>query len=150
MKYDDVSWHTGGDFPSDSPEEYGATHIALFLKWCIKRGWAGELHRQEFPKETQFLINGQMSATEFFLKCCDGKLTEDDLGAEGNAFAELYYGDDGLYLEDYADHFGDLMYVAPESAHDFNAFSAVLDARIESGVLTKSQQRSAKPWWKSW
>ena len=33
---------------------------------------------------------------------------------EGNSFAGAYYADAGLYLDDYAEHFGDLMYVAPE------------------------------------
>ena len=28
-KYDDASWHYGGDFPDDLPEENGATHIGM-------------------------------------------------------------------------------------------------------------------------
>jgi len=44
MKYDDASWHYGGDFPIGSPEEYGGTHIALFMKWCFVKGWAGDIH----------------------------------------------------------------------------------------------------------
>lgn len=147
MKYDDASWHAGGDFPEDSPEQYGGTHIALFLRWCFIRGWASDLHLQGEREDTRRVIDGTLSATEYLFKYCDGQLTELDLNEEGNAFAAQYYGDDGLYLEDYAEHFSELMYVAPESAHDFDKFCAVLDARWKSGVLTKSYR---KPWWKIW
>jgi len=44
MKYDDASWHYGGDFSIGSPEEYGGTYIALFMKWCFVKGWAGDIH----------------------------------------------------------------------------------------------------------
>jgi hypothetical protein len=137
MKYDDATWHSGGNFPAGSPPEYGGTHIALFLRWCFSKGWAGELHRSEEPDDTQRVVEGEMSAVEYLFKYCDGKLTNEDLDETGNAFAEQYYGDDGLYLDDYAEHFGDLLYVAPESAHDFSKFSAMLERRLESGILTK-------------
>lgn len=150
MKYDDASWHYRGDFPEDSPEEYGGTHIALFLKWCFAQGWAGELHLQEEPEDTQRVIGGQLSATEFFFKYCDGKLTDEDFNAEGNAFAEKYYGDEGLYLADYSKEFGDLMYIASEKEHDFNKFHTMLETRLKSEILTESQAKSGKPRWKFW
>lgn len=135
MKYDDASWHYSGDFPADQPAEQGGTHIALFLKWCFVKGWAGELHTQEQPEDVARVITGQLSATEFFFRYCDGKLTDEDLNDAGNHFAQQYYGDDGLYLQDYAEHFGELMYVTPESRHDFDRFSELLDARVSKGVL---------------
>lgn len=147
MKYDDASWHYGGNFPSDSPEEYGGTHIALFLRWCFTKGWSGKLHQDEEPEEVAGVINGSLSATEFLFKYCDGKLTDEDFNREGNTFAEKYYGNDGYYLEDYAKHFGSNMYVAPENEHDFNKFSVILENRFKSGILCKSQER---PWWKFW
>ena len=42
MKYDDASWHWGGDFPKDLLNEAGATHIAMFLVWCILNELGGE------------------------------------------------------------------------------------------------------------
>ena len=137
MKYDDASWHYGGDFPKDSPQAYAATHIALFLKWCFCKGWAGELHLTEEPEYTQKIIEGLLPATEFFLTQCDGKLTDEDFDEKGNTFASQYYGKNGLYLDDYAENFGDLMYVAPESEHDFELFSSILEARYQSGDLTE-------------
>ena len=43
---------------------------------------------------------------------------------------------------DYAEPFGDLMFVAPESAHDFDKFSSILEASFTSGVLVKATSRS--------
>ncbi len=67
MKYDDASWHYGGEFPESSSTEFGATHIALFLKWCFQKGWIGELHQKEWPDEVQERLDGSRSATNFFL-----------------------------------------------------------------------------------
>ena len=150
MKYDDASWHCGGDFPKESPREYGATHIALFMKWCFQKGWVGDVHTDEEPEDTQLVIDGSLPATDYFLKYCDGKLTNEDFSSEGNIFAAQYYGDEGLYLGDYIEHFGELMYVASESAHDFSKFSAVLEGRLKSGILTQPQLTTSKPWWKFW
>jgi hypothetical protein len=38
MKYDDASWHYGGDFPTDLPRKAGSTHIALFLACAVLNG----------------------------------------------------------------------------------------------------------------
>jgi hypothetical protein len=149
VKYDDASWHYGGTFPKGSPQEFGGTHIALFMKWCFAQGWAGELHGEEEPEDTQKVIDGSLSATEFLFKYCDGKLTNEDLSDEGNIFAGQYYGRDGLYLRDYAKHFRNLMYVAPEGAHDFAKFSAIVESRRRSGILT-SAMLNGKPWWRRW
>jgi hypothetical protein len=137
MKYDDASWHYDGDFPADQPEENGGTHIALFLKWCFIKGWAGSLHTEEEPEAVAAVVDGSLPATEFLFKYCDGMFTDEDLNEAGNSFAAKYYGPDGLYLDDYAQVFFDEMYVAPEESHDFGKFSSVLEARFGSGIWTK-------------
>ncbi|MGH1366377.1 MAG: hypothetical protein ACRBF0_22645 [Calditrichia bacterium] len=141
MTYDDFNWHYGDDFPEDSPSGFAATHIALFLKWCIIKGFASDIHKNEYPKDIEELLNGTMRATVYFLKNCDGKLTNEDLNDEGNAFAQRYYGEEGLYLSDYVENFGDLFYLAPEREHDFEKFSSMLEGRVRSGILTESEIR---------
>ena len=134
MKYDDAKWHYGGDFPKDSPNEYGGTHIALFLKWCFQKGWAGSLHIENKPEAVEDVINGNISATDFFFRYCDGKLTNEDLSEEGNRFANAYYGGEGLYFSDFVENFGDLMYTAPEDKFSFREYSKMLDKRYRSGT----------------
>jgi hypothetical protein len=132
MKYDDATWHSGAKFPAGSPPEYGGTHIGLLLKWCLLKGWAGELHLQESAGDLQKLFSGELTGTDFLFRNCDGKFTDEDLNDEGNAFIASYYGEDGPYLEDYAELFGDLMYVANEREHDFGKFSRMVDERYKA------------------
>ncbi len=145
MKYDDASWHSGGEgFPDTSPDEFGGTHIALFLKWCFVQGWASDFHIHEAPEDVQKVISGELPATDFLFKHCDGKLTNEDLNATGNAFAKKYYGDDGLFFKDYVDHFYEKAYSAPEREHDFSKFSAVLTKRYQGHKWENAV------WWKFW
>jgi hypothetical protein len=141
MKYDDASWHSGGQFPSGSPPEYGGTHIGLFLKWCILKGWAGELHTGEDGADIERVRRNEMTGTQFLFKNCDGKFTDEDLSAEGNAFTAKYYPDN--YLGDYADLFAELLYVAAEQDHDFKKLASMLDRR-----LSEQTKGARKPWWK--
>ncbi len=153
MKYDDASWHSGDGFPENSPAEYSGTHIAIFMKWCFSKGWAGELHTLEEPDAVQRVIEGNLSATDFFFKYCDGKLTDEDFNEEGNKFASQYYGDDGLYFSDFADLFDELIFESPEDSFDLKILSEVMESRYQTGVLTESDLlnqpvEEKKPWWK--
>ncbi|MGB5164985.1 MAG: hypothetical protein WBN61_07000 [Woeseiaceae bacterium] len=127
MKYDDASWHYGGDFPSESPAEYGGTHIGIFLKWCFIKGWAGELHTEEENDVVHAVIRGEMSGTVFLFKYCDGKLTDEDFNNEGNDVASEHY--DSFSMDAYCYLFPHQMYVAPESAHDVGKLFQQLDKK---------------------
>ena len=94
---------------------------------------------EEEPDAVAEVVRGEMSGTDFLFKYCDGKFTDEDLNDEGNNFAARYFGDDGLYLDDYIESFEHLMYVEPEGAHDYKKFAAMLEARLTSGILTKPQ-----------
>lgn len=137
MKYDDASWHYNGTFPEGSPPEYGGTHIALFLKWCFIKGWAGEIHLDDEPEAVNAVIDGSMTASDFFYDYCDGKFTDEDLNDLGNQFAEMYYGAGGAYLEDFADNFADELYERSEADHDFQKFSEMMDRRFEEWSTPK-------------
>ena len=139
MKYDDASVHYNGEFPPNTPQQYGGTHIALFLRFCFVKGWAGPMHLQKRPAEVQGVIDGSLPATSFLFGFCNGCLTDKDLNDAGNVFAGQYYGRDGMYVYDYLQNFGDLMYKAPESEHNFNRQGVFMEARLRSGVLTRTQ-----------
>lgn len=131
MKYDDAAWHSDGQFPDDSPPEYGGTHIGLLLKWCFLKGWAGDIHRQDNADDLRQVLDGKMTGTEFLFRNCDGQFTDEDLNEAGNAFISAYYADDGPYLGDYVEAFADLMYIADEREHDFRKFKEIVDRRYE-------------------
>jgi hypothetical protein len=135
MKYDDASWHYGGDFPSDLPPEAGATHIAMFLAWALLNGLAGELHQEELPEELDLLRSRQIAPGTYFLQYCDGKLTDEDLNKAGNAFAEAYYNvENSPYPIDYSSAVnGDelpSLYHVPDNWETYEAISPVLNTRF--------------------
>ncbi len=88
-----------------------------------------------------------MSATEFFFKHCDGKLTNEDFNEEGNKFAQSYYDEHNLYSLDYSGLFFDKMYLVSENEHDFDELSKLIEKRYK-GFKVKGNPRN--PWWKFW
>lgn len=131
MKYDDASWHYDAEtFPENTPIENGGVHIALFMKYCFRKGWTGKIHLDGEPEATESMINANSSATEYLFKYCDGKLTDEDLNAQGNEFASKYYGENGLYLSDVSELFPDILYFESETMFDYLSLEELIDKRI--------------------
>ena len=136
-KYDDASWHSEGDFPSDLPDSAAATHIAMFAAWCVLNGLAGELHTSEFADELAALRRRETTPGEWFLAQCDGKLTNEDLSDQGNFFAETYYDPDNTgpsYMADYVRTFPGLasLYEVPDAWENFDKLAPLLRQRYEA------------------
>jgi hypothetical protein len=103
VKYDDASWHYGGKFPKDLPDEAGGTHTGMFVAWALLAGLAGEIHTNGSPEAIEKLRSRRVTPGQFFFEACDGKFTDEDLSDEGNAFAQEYFDfDRGAYINDYA------------------------------------------------
>ena len=106
-KYDDASWHYGGDFPKELENERGATHIGMFLTWCIDNDLVSEFQIEEAGDDIQKVRERSMSGTEFLINNCDEKFTDEDLNEIGNEFTSAYYEDSpfsnlyGPFLKDY-------------------------------------------------
>lgn len=134
MKYDDASWHSGGDFPADLPPEAAATHTGMFVSWALLSGLTGEIYVDDFPEGIPELQTRTITPGAFFLRFCDGKFTDEDLSEEGNSFAASYFDfDTGQYLADYEAVLGselpDLYYVADTWAN-FDIIRPILDQRL--------------------
>jgi len=132
MKYDDASWHYGGDFPQDLPNEAGATHIGMFLAWALLTDLGGELHVDDCPGELAELKAREVTPGQYFIAACDEKLTDEDLSEEGNAFAQSYY--DGEYISDYIGVVAkdmDAVYRAEDTWDNFDLLKPVIDKRFE-------------------
>lgn len=141
MKYDDASWHYGGDFPQDLPSSAGATHIAMFVAWAAISGMAGLLHKEDFSEDFTALTARETTPTEWFLRVCDEKFTDEDLSDEGNLFAQNYYGgEDGLhtgegsYLADYDAAFrsSPSLYHVPDGWVTFDTIEPTIRRRFEA------------------
>jgi len=149
MKYDDASWHYGGDFPIDLPDEAGATHTGMFVAWALLTGLAGEIHTKEFPESLEKLRSRAVTPGQFFLEACDGKFTDEDLNEEGNAFAQAYFDlDRGAYLNDYGRILvKDLpsQYHVPDTWVNFELLRPVLDKRLRAWRRPRGWKRLL-PW----
>lgn len=99
-KYDDASWHYGGAYPEDLPDEAAATHIGMFVAWCLLNGFAGG----EVEGELTELQEREVTPGAFLMQVLDEKFVSDDLTDDGNAFAVAYYvgkDNDSRYVDDY-------------------------------------------------
>ena len=133
MKYDDASWHYGGDFPEDLPETAGATHIGMFLAWTLINDMAGDLHIEDSQESLRKVKNRDMTGSEFLLQECDEKFTDEDLNDEGNSFTKYYY-DDNEGSEKYISHYeqalsSDLpsMYHVKDTWENFDKLKILID-----------------------
>lgn len=102
MKYDDATWHTGDGFPVELSEDAGATHIGMFFAWALSSGLGSKFHCDEFAGELLKLKKRAVTPGRYLIDNCDGKLTAEDMSAEGNAFAADYFdSEDRGYVDDY-------------------------------------------------
>ena len=135
MKYDDASWHYGGQFPKDLPNEAGATHTGMFVAWALLTGLAGEIHTEELPEGLEKLRSRSVTPGQFFLETCDGKFTDEDLNDEGNAFAQEYFDfDRGAYMNDHDQLLAKGLpsqYHVEDTWTNFDKLRHVLDKRLD-------------------
>jgi hypothetical protein len=135
MKYDDCSWHSGGDFPADLPDEAGATHIAMFVAWALLNGLASEFVLTDFSADLRTLQARDISPGAWFIQSCDGKFVDDLINDSGNGFVKLYYQDlsmkPGCYLADYQSAFPNLatLYHVPDAWGTYDRLEPVINAR---------------------
>ena len=141
MKYDDASWHYGGDFPDHLPPEAGGTHIGMFVCWALLNGLAGDIHIEDFPEGLSALQARSLSPGGWFMAHCDEKFTDEDLNPVGNAFAAWYYPYDTArveagepsYLADYEALFCqvDDLYAVADTWQNFERLKPLLDHRFQ-------------------
>lgn len=134
MKYDDASWHSGGYFPTDVPEDAGATHAGIYVAWLLLNGMVEEEFAEEMQEELQALASRTMTPGQFLLQCSDGKFVDDLIDEEANAFTREYYApDDSLFGDDYFEVLvGELptLYHVEDSWANYDLFAPVLEKRI--------------------
>jgi hypothetical protein len=130
MSYDNASWHYGGDFPKDLPDEAGGTHIGMFVAWALLAGLGGEMYT-EFPEDIRELESRSVTPGEFIFEACDGKFIEENLNDDGNAFAEAYYSSN-LFFDDYAGLFttSPSIYHVADTWDNFDRLKPLLDERL--------------------
>lgn len=130
-KYDDASWHYGGDFPEGLPSKNGATHTGMFLNWCIHNNLHSEEMKEDFKDEIESLKRREITGAEFLLEVCDGKFTEYELNDLGNSFAKDYYVDETDFADKFSSFATDYINIfdskAEESDYEYETFYHIED-----------------------
>ena len=132
MKYDDASWHAQSEDGARALSGAGATHIGMFLAWAINARLAAKLDNV-WQQDIEVLRRREMTPGAWLAHYCDGKFSDAMLGVEGNAFAEVYYEDEGEYLRDYARRLGaevGSLYDVPDTWETYDQLAPVLDHRL--------------------
>jgi hypothetical protein len=148
MKYEDASWHnTADDYPKDLGAEAAATHIGKFFAWALLGGLGSTMHAARLAA---LRIRG-VTPGAFFYDECDGKLTDEDLNREGNAFAKAYFDpESGRYLRDYDSVLCDGLataYHVRDTWQNFDKLKPRLDRRLAEW---RRGELGHRPWWKFW
>ena len=134
-KYDDASWHYGGNYPKDLPDEAAATHIGMFLAWCLLNGYADDEGAEDWADEFEDLRARRTTPGMFLINAMDEKFISDDLADEGNAFTIAYYeGDnnDSRYVDDFVAAFDTNttdIYRVPDTWEVFDQMAKRISAR---------------------
>ncbi|MCX8532999.1 DUF7832 domain-containing protein [Chryseobacterium luquanense] len=130
-KYDDASWHYGGDFPEGIPEKNGATHTGMFLNWCVANDLVSEELKEDSEDEIEKLIRREITGADFVIDALDGKFSEYDLNDLGNAFAKDYYVDETDFVNKFSsfatDYINIFDSVAEESDFEYETFYHIED-----------------------
>ena len=145
-KYDDASWHFGGDFPSDLKINNARTHIGMFLGWVVDNKLYGNLLEEIHGENLRKFKDRKISPSQLFKVCCDDKLTNEDLNEEGNSFALHYYETD-IYLEDYEEILGkdiDTLYHAEDSWENYLKISKRITKRYTEWLKEMHQVQTHK------
>lgn len=134
MKYDDASWHSGDEFPAGLPPDAAATHAGLFLAWALLADLGSDYHQVDSAEVLERLRARRLTPGQYFLAVCDGQLTDEDFGREGNDFTEAYYHQDGTsFLGDYQEYLARGLpsdYHVADSWANFDKLKPVLDRRL--------------------
>jgi hypothetical protein len=149
-KYDDASWHYGGDYPKDLPNENGATHIGMFIAWCINNDLVSDELKEDAKEEIDDVKSHKMTGGEFLIKVCDEKFTDYDLNEIGNEFASDYYEEDtkfgkkyNSFLDDYSEIFDEK---AEKSGFEYESFYHVENTFENYDLIKKRIDKRFGEW----
>ena len=150
-KYDDASWHYGGDYPKNLPDENAATHIGMFLAWCINNDLASDELQKDAKDEINNVKSRQMTGGEFLINICDETFAHNDLSEFGQKFANDYYDNDkskfakkfGDYVDDFCNVFNEK---AEKNGFEYETLYHVEDTWENYDLLAKKLDERFVEW----
>ena len=149
-KYDDASWHYGGDFPQELPKKNSATHTGMFLNWCINNNLHSEELKNDYENEIESLKKREITGADFVIDALDGKFSEYDLNDLGNSFAKDYYADETDFGNKYSsfatDYINIFDSIAEESDFEYETFYHIEDTYANYNMMEQVIDHRFKEW----
>ncbi len=122
MKYDDSEYYFL-NFETGLDNAAANTHIGMYLAWAVHTGLArADATDPGWMSAVEKVRARKMTGGQLLSDLCDGKLTDGEFDAEGNAFTAHYY--DGGFHKDYARVFDSQI---PSTGHDADDICSVPD-----------------------
>lgn len=102
MTFDDAGWHYANDDHHHAVgRKAAASRGGFFIAWAAFAGLLSRDFKADFDAEIDALTERLLTPGAFALCCCDGQLVDEDLNAQGIAFARTYlYPEHSPYLAD--------------------------------------------------
>ncbi len=114
--YDDAEWHEEGEIPEVLPVENAATHIGMYLAWCISGQLISGTFAQQFAALLPRIGEDHSLVRQLVMEDLHEKFTDELLNNEGNAFTTAYYEPDTAFAQQYDFYFNDYCNVLDELA----------------------------------
>lgn len=153
MKYDDAEY-LFLNFETERDNDDAGTHIGMYLAWALLRGLGGEHFAEpEAASHMQRLKAREITGAEVLWDRCDGKLTDDDFNAVGNAFTAAYYEKfftrdyERVFQRDFEDtgHPVDDLCSLPDTWANFERMAHVLDQRFTQWQKARTPPAAPAP-----
>lgn len=145
--YDKAKHHYQGDWPKGLRTKQAFVHTGLFLAWVVDR----DLHSQRLQSDHAEHIARAKDRTlkgPDLLDIIGGSLTDDDLSAEGNRFAQFYFDfDKGAFLDDYEKVLGQglpSLYHVKNTWKNYDKLKECIDRRFAAWKRRKGPARRPK------
>ena len=147
MKYDDAEY-LFLNFETERDNDDAGTHMGMYLAWALLRGLGGEhFSGPDAAGHMQRLKAREITGADVLWDRCDGKLTDDDFNATGNAFTAAYYEKfftrdyERLFQREFAEtgHAIDDFCSVPDTWANFERMAKLLDQRLAQWQAARPQ-----------
>lgn len=141
MKYDDSEYFFL-NFETDLDNHAANTHSGMYLAWAVHAGLTREEAADDsWTRAVAATKARQLTGANLLSDLCDGKLTDMEFNAEGNAFTAQYYEKD--FHHDYARVFDSQI---PSTGHDADDICSVPDTWANFDLLKPVLDRRLAQW----
>lgn len=151
MIYDEAGAHLAdaGSF------ERAAVPLGLYVAWCAHHQLLSDALMHDAADLLLRVRFREIGGSELLVAGCAGRLADEHLNAQGQAFTEHYYP---RYMDDFRAEFGDDVYGVRDDWASYDriavwltaAFMAYCGGSRGQGAAQGGWLQEARKWWKSW